>query len=294
MVRTLKKAGILLALPAMTLTGTPAPLVVLASENNVSEDPGYYYPVDYLKNEDEVRYLVPGQTVQLEIPDSYYDPDGILEFRISITSSDPLRLIDNQDGSITAREKGIYRISYNFIPTQESLKAFKEKYPNHPFPKNNPADLTIYVTDDQLVFRLYNPNSGEHVYTADLAEKNMLVKAGWRDENVAWISPKQSSEPIYRLYNPNAGDHHYTTDKREADHLSRIGWNNEGIFFYGSETRTHAVYVYRLYNPNATAGAHHFTLSASERDHLSECGWKYEQVGWYALANLPIYGISAR
>lgn len=30
------------------------------------------------------------------------------------------------------------------------------------------------------MYRLYNPNSGEHFYTANLTEKNKVQSAGWR------------------------------------------------------------------------------------------------------------------
>ena len=62
------------------------------------------------------------------------------------------------------------------------------------------------------MYRLYNPNSGEHFYTANPAEKNNLVSLGWRYEGIGWTAPKKSNTPVYRLYNPNSGDHHYTVN----------------------------------------------------------------------------------
>lgn len=38
------------------------------------------------------------------------------------------------------------------------------------------------------MWRMYNPNSGEHFYTAADKEKNHLVSLGWRDEGVAWYT----------------------------------------------------------------------------------------------------------
>jgi len=60
--------------------------------------------------------------------------------------------------------------------------------------------------------RLYNPNSGEHFYTAAVAEKNHLVKVGWKYEGIGWIAPANGSA-VYRLYNANAGDHHYSATR---------------------------------------------------------------------------------
>ena len=36
------------------------------------------------------------------------------------------------------------------------------------------------------MYRLYNPNSGEHFYTSDTAERDNLINLGWLDEGIAW------------------------------------------------------------------------------------------------------------
>lgn len=131
-----------------------------------------------------------------------------------------------------------------------------------------------------LMYRVYNPNSGEHFYTADAVEKNHLVSVGWRDEGTAWVAPT-SGTAVYRVYNPNAGDHHYTTDYSEVEHLVLVGWRYEGIGWYSNDSQ--ATPLYRLYNPNAVAGAHHFTTDVSERDYLVSVGWRYEGIAWYGL-----------
>lgn len=71
--------------------------------------------------------------------------------------------------------------------------------------------------------RLYNPNSGEHFYTANTNEKNHLVKVGWKSEGIGWTAPN-SGNAVYRLYNKNAGDHHYTMNANEKNHLVKVGW----------------------------------------------------------------------
>ena len=130
------------------------------------------------------------------------------------------------------------------------------------------------------VYRMYNPNSGEHFYTSAKEEKEALEKAGWTYEGVAFRSLNTSSHPLYRLYNPNAGDHHYTESVQERDYLIQAGWKNEGIAFYGADQNS-GIPLYRLYNPNAKAGAHHYTASAEERDYLIAAGWTNEGIGFY-------------
>lgn len=83
--------------------------------------------------------------------------------------------------------------------------------------------------------RLYNPNSGEHFYTANTGEKNNLTKVGWKSEGIGWIAPN-SGNPVYRLYNKNAGDHHYTMNANEKNNLVKVGWKYEGVGWY-SDTK---------------------------------------------------------
>lgn len=133
-----------------------------------------------------------------------------------------------------------------------------------------------------IMYRLYNPNSGEHFYTAVISERDDVVRAGWTYEGVGWIAAAVSPTPVYRLYNPNGGDHHYTMSAEERDWLRGLGWKYEGIGWYSADEDD--VPVYRQYNPNATSGAHNFTTSASENDMLVRLGWRAEGIAWYALA----------
>jgi hypothetical protein len=135
----------------------------------------------------------------------------------------------------------------------------------------------------QSIYRIYNNNSGEHIFTVDLDEALNLQSAGWTIERVAWFVDGTGAA-VYRLYNPNAGDHFYTVSTTERDNLVSAGWKNEGIAFYVKQSGTNNP-IYRLYNPNAKeAGAHMFTASTEERDQLVAAGWKYEGVAWYGVS----------
>ena len=144
------------------------------------------------------------------------------------------------------------------------------------------AQCKITVTGSKPVdmHRMYNPNSGEHFYTGNIAERDFLISVGWNYEGVGFKAPKTSNTPMYRLYNPNAGDHHYTYNKAERDYLINVGWNDEGIGWYADDNKE--IPQYRLYNPNATgAGSHHYTDKIGERDYLISIGWKDEGIGFY-------------
>ena len=147
------------------------------------------------------------------------------------------------------------------------------------------ANAVVATTLTSNMYRLYNPNSGEHFYTASLGEAKFLFNAGWRWEGVAWVAPNTSTAPVYRLYNPNAGDHHYTTSETERDSLVRAGWKYEGIGWY-SDTVT-GVRILREYNPNAKAGAHNFTSNEAENKNLVSLGWRFEGIAWYGAKADP-------
>ena len=141
------------------------------------------------------------------------------------------------------------------------------------------------------MYRLYNPNSGEHFYTADIDEATSVASVGWRWEGIGWVAPAANNLPVYRLYNPNAGDHHYTLNLEEKDWLVGLGWRYEGIGWYSDAEDQ--LSVYRQYNPNAVAGAHNFTTDPSEDEYLGSVGWSREGISWRAT-NGPTIAIAGR
>jgi hypothetical protein len=128
--------------------------------------------------------------------------------------------------------------------------------------------------------RLYNPNSGEHFYTANTVERDKVKSAGWRYEGIGWTAP-ESGDPVYRLYNPNAGDHHYTLHLYEKNHLVKVGWKYEGIGWYSDKNKS--IPLYRAYNPNAKAGSHNYTVNNNEQQTLLRAGWRNEGIAWYGV-----------
>ena len=151
--------------------------------------------------------------------------------------------------------------------------------PDNPQPPASDADSPEPVVTNPM-FRLYNPNSGEHFYSSSTVERGHLVSLGWQDEGTGWIAPT-SGNAVYRLYNPYAGEHHYTLSAAERDMLVSVGWNDEGIGWHSDSTQS--VPLYRVYNPNEYANNHHYTTSAAERDMLLSIGWQDEGVSWYGV-----------
>lgn len=146
------------------------------------------------------------------------------------------------------------------------------------FTSNSALDPAAGAT---AVYRAYNPNTGEHVYTINTNEYLNVLSLGWQGESVAWNAAYEGN-PIYRVYNPNTGEHFYTLDSNEADYLQSVGWQKEGISFYSSFSQE--IPIYRVFNPNATGpGSHHFTTNEGERDVLVSRGWRNEGIAFYGI-----------
>ena len=134
------------------------------------------------------------------------------------------------------------------------------------------------------MYRVYNPNSGEHFYTSNKAEKDHLVNLGWKYEGIGWKAPTVSNFPVYRLYNANGGEHHYTMNVAEKNNLVKLGWKYEGIGWFSADPNdSNSVPLLREYNPNAFSNNHNYTTNANEHNWLVGLGWKDEGKAWYAL-----------
>lgn len=144
--------------------------------------------------------------------------------------------------------------------------------------------INKYLNIAKNVYRLYNKNNLEHLFTQSSAEYYNLIAAGWAKEGLAWISPT-SGVNVYRLYNPNSKTHYYTLKNSERNKLVKLGYRDEG--FCWKSMSNGGVGVYKLYNPNAKSNQmqHHFTPKVKEKDKLVGLGWKNEGFSWYAYEN---------
>lgn len=199
--------------------------------------------------------------------------------KVDFISNDPSILKVEKEGSWQALKPGVATFQYTITLSQKTIKELLgNDYDDLQTPTKYDYYTVTVLPNATDVYRLYNPNSGEHFYTKTTTEREMLAKLGWHDEGTSW-KDHPNGIPVYRVYNPNAGDHHYTTNKAEVQLLVDHGWREEGVSF-NSATKP-AQPVYRLYNPNAKAGAHHYTKDANEKNQLAKQGWKEEGVSWY-------------
>lgn len=139
----------------------------------------------------------------------------------------------------------------------------------------------VITLSSKKMYRLYNPNTGEHFYTASDEEREYVIEAGWNYEGVGWLAPAEGL-PVYRLYNANGGEHHYTMSMDECDMLTNAGWTLEGVGWYSDPNQS--VPLYREYNPNQFSCNHNYSPSTDERDWLVSLGWQDEGISWYGVS----------
>lgn len=151
-----------------------------------------------------------------------------------------------------------------------------------PTPGPSPSQPSAPINPDekQVVYRLFNANNGEHLYTTSALEYQTLADNGWTGEGKAWKYP-ETGEAVIRLYHPGAGIHHYTKDMNEVDVLTSTGgwvkdFEGQPVFYSGGD-----VPIYRL-NAN---GNHLWTTDENEYNVLAGQGWQQEGVGFYGQPN---------
>ena len=147
--------------------------------------------------------------------------------------------------------------------------------------------ITVYVDVpvSEEVFRLFNEDTGEHLYTADEGEIAYLEDAGWNNEGVCWVAPFSSGTEVYRLFNESDGEHLYIADLGEISYLVDQGWNNEGVAFFSYDGEG-GTPVYRVFDPNGLAFTHAYSTDEGEVAYLVENGWNNEGEAFYGLPEL--------
>lgn len=139
-----------------------------------------------------------------------------------------------------------------------------------------PADGTMY--------RLYNPWTGEHLFTINPQEKDNDVAAGWTFERTVGKALLEKGDPVYRLLNPSTGEHHYTMNENEVKTCVANGWKDEGVVFYSAKKDDKgAIAMISLYNPYNEAFYHHYTSDEGEIRACVADGWKNEGPKFYLV-----------
>ena len=136
--------------------------------------------------------------------------------------------------------------------------------------------------DYVALYRLYNAQTRDRVYTTSCDERNTIVRSGFADEGVAgYVASRQlrRTTPLYRLL-LSSGEHFYTTDLQEMTNLSQTAGNkSEGIVGYVANSQVRrTVPFYRLLGSDR----HLYTTNEQEKNNfLQTAGNKSEGVAGY-------------
>lgn len=213
---------------------------------------------------DEVEILQPGDIVVFREYPGYTPLSHIAIFDRDAGNSFGIFLGQNQGGAggafnlATLPYAATYQTAFRpkcFADQPSNEKPFEEVLE----PIENGGSGSVY--------RLYNPGSGDHLYTLNIDEARGCQNAGWTYEGIAWIAPADG-DPVYRLY--INGRHVYTADVAERKALVIKGAADEGIAFMSGGPDD----IWRMYNPNT--GDHLLTASRDEHNSLSKAGWYCE------------------
>lgn len=133
------------------------------------------------------------------------------------------------------------------------------------------------------LYRLFQPNVGDHFYTTSWVECRGALSAGYQYEGLAGHvystdAVAAGRVPLYRLFSSGSGDHFYTTDISEVDNAIRYaGYSWEGVAAQVLPTNAAAgIPLYRLFNSGN--GDHFYTTNVWEAFNATTAGYTWEGV----------------
>ena len=246
----------------------------------------YDYIGFHRENLDGVIIIIPpGETIAIVAEESIIQ-DGQKLYELTVNAAPTKESLGEGETdygvAVVNSGESFYYSNGKWADWSEAIPKVKEKDPElKKYELDNFSIKAYMVSTSEAMYRLYNPNTGEHIYTSDSGEKDYLSAIGWNYEGIGWNAPVSSDTPVYRLFNPFTSEHYYTTNEEEMFYLSVIGWNYEGIGWYSADN---GMPIYRVFNPyNDGPGAHHYTADSGEVFALVIQGWNDEGIGWYGL-----------
>lgn len=233
----------------------------ISGSKNLTDDQKNTYnrQIDRSKSEDEVNQVLADAKEKADsskaLDQAKFDAKLALSHK-SINASDSLKLSDKIDLAASVDEiSKILAEADALVPAPEV--------------KSTP------------MYRVYNKNNGEHLYTTDEGEYKGLIAKTWQDEGKVWDAPT-SGVPVLRVYNPVSGEHLYTTSAKEYLELKNAQWQQEGQVFFSDVNQ--GVPIYRAFNQLATrADSHLFTMDQGEINQVVGRGYRNEGAVFYGV-----------
>ena len=156
------------------------------------------------------------------------------------------------------------------------------------FPRSNVNNAD--VSGETFVYRLYQPETGKHIFTTSQTEIDLLTGSEimpFVNEGVAYQVDSAATQDLYRFYNPVTGKHLYSANTSERDSLisrSDASYIYEGVAYkvYASTSPpSSATSVVRYFDPSS--GSHFYTSNTEEQSILqvTHPHWIKEGIAWY-------------
>ena len=134
------------------------------------------------------------------------------------------------------------------------------------------------------LWRMFNSSLNQHLWTTCQNEYRLLATRGWRQEGIAWHTPR-TGRPVHRLFHPGIIRHHYTADQNEIRILRGQGWNDEGPLFFCASPHVRpgeGIRMTRLFHAGSLKHLH--TADANEvRILTTRYGWRNEGESFVGL-----------
>lgn len=147
---------------------------------------------------------------------------------------------------------------------------------------NTPASVSNGVR------RLYNTNTGRHLFSSNITEIDYLTGGGYGfvNEGISYLTPSNPTAEVYRFLVSDQGRHFYTANRNERDLIrsSQANFVYEGVAFEVYSVDDHpsdAAAVVRYYN--SSINSHVYSTSGYEQQVLNQNPlWINEGVAWYS------------
>ena len=162
-------------------------------------------------------------------------------------------------------------------------------------PPEDPGDDTPPEIPEAVpgaVYRLFNVDTGVHLYTADVAERDSIILNldNYEYEGIAYFTAQTDGGiPVYRFYEPNLDIYLYTASQAERnnieDNLPNYTFQGESYTVFESQVGG-TVPVYRF---RTDSGAFFYTANETERENIVNNlpNFTFEGVAFYGYDENP-------
>ena len=168
----------------------------------------------------------------------------------------------------TATEAGEYHVWYKAMATESEYGDSEQHV------------TKATLSEQALLYRIFNPATGEHLYTFDANEVEVQTTVGGWTLDGTVPAPTDGTVTVYRLLDLVHGVHIYTTDENEIAELVAAGVAElEGPAFDSIPESDTALTYYRL---SSAIVPHHYTADQNEIASLVASGvYTLDGPVWY-------------